>query len=65
MNILLIRLMGLGDVASILVPAVTLYKLRYPDAAITALSGSEFTDDFRVVATFETVGGSQEPQSAA
>jgi hypothetical protein len=34
-------------------------------AAITALSGSEFTDDFRVVVTFETVGGSQEPQSAA
>jgi hypothetical protein len=34
-------------------------------AAITALSGSEFTDDFRVVATFETIGGSQEPQSAA
>jgi hypothetical protein len=32
-------------------------------AAITALSGSEFTDDFRVVVTFETVGGSQEPQS--
>lgn len=38
MNILLIRLMGLGDVASILVPAVTLYKQRYPDAAITALT---------------------------
>jgi hypothetical protein len=34
-------------------------------AAITALSGSEFTDDFRVVVTMETVGGSQEPQSAA
>jgi hypothetical protein len=32
-------------------------------AAITALSGSEFTDDFRVAVTFETVGGSQEPQS--
>lgn len=38
MKILLIRLMGLGDVASILVPAVTIHKQRYPDAAITALT---------------------------
>ncbi|MDA0630283.1 MAG: hypothetical protein O2981_02770 [Proteobacteria bacterium] len=38
MNILLIRLMGLGDVASILVPAVHIYKQRYSNAAITALT---------------------------
>ena len=33
--------------------------------SIAAMSGSDFTDDFRVVVTMETVGGSQEPQSAA
>ena len=38
MNILLIRLMGLGDVASILVPAVRIYKQRYANATITALT---------------------------
>jgi hypothetical protein len=34
-------------------------------AAITALSGSDFTDDMRVVVTMETIGGSQALQSAA
>ena len=38
MRILLVRLMGLGDVASILVPAAYLYRERYPDASITALT---------------------------
>ena len=33
--------------------------------AITALGGSDFTDDMRVLVTFETVGGSQAPQSAS
>lgn len=32
MKILLIRMMGLGDVASILIPAVKLFKARYPEA---------------------------------
>ena len=36
MRILLVRLMGLGDVASILVPATYLYRERYPEASITA-----------------------------
>ena len=31
--------------------------------SIAAMNGSEFTDDFRVVVTMETVGGSQEPQT--
>jgi hypothetical protein len=31
--------------------------------AIEAMSGSDFTDDMRVVVTMETVGGSQAPQS--
>ena len=31
--------------------------------SIAAMSGSDFTDDFRVVVTMETVGGSQAPQS--
>ena len=38
MRILLVRLMGLGDVASILVPAAYLYRKRYPEASITALT---------------------------
>ena len=38
MRILLVRLMGLGDVASILVPAAYLYRERYPKASITALT---------------------------
>ena len=38
MRILLVRLMGLGDVASILVPATYLYRERYPKAFITALT---------------------------
>ena len=38
MRILLVRLMGLGDVASILVPAAYLYRERYPEASITALT---------------------------
>eukprot|EP01047_Picozoa_sp_COSAG01_P044338 COSAG01_NODE_3999_length_5446_cov_4.154853_3_plen_166_part_00 len=33
--------------------------------SIAAMSGSDFTDDMRVVVTMETVGGSQAPQSAA
>lgn len=38
MKILLIRLMGLGDVASILIPAAYIYRQLYPSASITALS---------------------------
>ncbi len=38
MRVLLIRLMGLGDVASILVPAAYIYRRLYPSASITALS---------------------------
>lgn len=38
MRILLIRMMGLGDVASILVPAAYIYKQRHPFASITALT---------------------------
>ena len=38
MRILLVRLMGLGDVASILVPATYIYRQRYPEASITALT---------------------------
>ena len=38
MKILLIRLMGLGDVASILVPTAYIYRQLYPSASITALS---------------------------
>ncbi len=38
MKILLIRLMGLGDIAAILVPAVRIYKRKYPDASINVLT---------------------------
>lgn len=38
MKILLIRMMGLGDVAAILIPAVKLYKRKYPSAAISVLT---------------------------
>jgi ADP-heptose:LPS heptosyltransferase len=38
MKILIIRMMGLGDVASILVPAVTLYRKKYPNAHICVLT---------------------------
>ena len=38
MRILLIRCMGLGDVASILAPAVSIYKNHYSTAVITTLT---------------------------
>ena len=38
MKILLIRMMGLGDVASILIPAVKLFRTKHPDAEISVLT---------------------------
>ena len=46
MKLLIIRMMGLGDVASIGVPAAKILRNRYPDAHISFLSyaaGGELT----------------------
>lgn len=38
MKILLIRMMGFGDVASILIPAVKIYQQQFPEAKISVLT---------------------------
>ncbi len=62
MKILLIRLMGLGDVASILVPTAYIYRQLYPSASITALSYEAGNEIMRLHPEVDDVIGIGKPE---
>ena len=64
MRILIIRLLGFGDVASILVPATRLVRCRYPDADIDVLTfeaGVQIMELVPEVKSILSVGRAQWP----